>query len=79
MEGAPADGKTVADVATDSGQADQVWVTLLVSDRALASVGGDTRLMAGDEVLVTAELTCTRPGRVVPLEGPAHYWERFPC
>jgi potassium/hydrogen antiporter len=56
--GSRADGQTVDDVAqaaTDSGDAGEVWVNMLVRDRALVSVRGDTRLKAGDEVLVSAD------------------------
>ena len=56
--GSPADGKTVediADAACESQDAADVWVNVLVRDRALVSVRGDTRLMAGDEVLISAE------------------------
>jgi potassium/hydrogen antiporter len=56
--GSRADGQTVddvADAATDSGDAGEVWVNMLVRGRALVSVRGDTRLKAGDEVLVTAD------------------------
>jgi len=56
--GSRADGHTVEDVAdavTDSGDAADVWVNMLVRGRALVSVRGDTRLTAGDEVLISAE------------------------
>jgi cell volume regulation protein A len=56
--GSRADGQTVddvADAATDPGDAGEVWVNMLVRGRALVSVRGDTRLKAGDEVLVTAD------------------------
>jgi potassium/hydrogen antiporter len=56
--GSPADGQTVehvADAVTDSGDAADVWVNMLVRGRALVSVRGDTRLEAGDEVLISAE------------------------
>lgn len=56
--GSRADGATVddiADAATDSGDTVDVWVNMLVRRHALVSVRGDTRLKAGDEVLVSAE------------------------
>jgi len=56
--GSRADGQTVddvADVATGSGDAGEVWVNLLVRGGTLLSVRGDTRLSAGDEVLVSAD------------------------
>ena len=45
----------VADAATESGDVAEIWVNMLVRDRALVSVRGDTRLEAGDEVLVSAD------------------------
>jgi len=56
--GSPADGQTVehvADAVADCGDAADVWVNMLVRGRALVSVRGDTRLEAGDEVLISAE------------------------
>jgi cell volume regulation protein A len=56
--GSRADGQTVDDVAeaaTDAGDAAEVWVNMLVRGHALVSVRGDTRLKAGDEVLVSAD------------------------
>jgi cell volume regulation protein A len=56
--GSNADGQTVdevADAATDSGDAGKVWVNMLVRGGTLVSVRGDTRLKAGDEVLVSAD------------------------
>jgi cell volume regulation protein A len=56
--GSRADGATVddiADAATDSGDTVDVWVNMLVRRHALVSVRGDTRLKAGDEVLVSAD------------------------
>jgi cell volume regulation protein A len=56
--GSRADGQTVdevADAAANSDDAGEVWVNMLVRGRALVSVRGDTRLMAGDEVLVSAD------------------------
>jgi cell volume regulation protein A len=56
--GSRADGQTineVADAATGSQDAPDVWVNMLVRGSALVSVRGDTRLLAGDEVLISAE------------------------
>jgi cell volume regulation protein A len=56
--GSHADGQTVEDVAeavTDSGDAADVWVNMLVRGRALVSVRGNTRLTAGDELLISTE------------------------
>ena len=60
--GSRADGATVEHVAdavtdplTDSGAAADIWVNMLVRGRALVSVRGDTRLKAGDELLISAE------------------------
>jgi cell volume regulation protein A len=56
--GSLADGETVehvADAVTGSGDAADVWVNMLVRGRALVSVRGDTRLKAGDELLISAE------------------------
>jgi NhaP-type Na+/H+ and K+/H+ antiporters with a unique C-terminal domain len=56
--GSLADGRTIdeiADAATDSGDTVDVWVNMLVRRHALVSVRGDTRLEAGDEVLVSAD------------------------
>jgi cell volume regulation protein A len=56
--GSRADGQTVdevADAATDSGDTGEVWVNMLVRGGTLVSVRGDTRLKAGDEVLVSAD------------------------
>jgi cell volume regulation protein A len=56
--GSLADGRTIdeiADAASDSGDTVDVWVNMLVRRHALVSVRGDTRLQAGDEVLVSAD------------------------
>jgi cell volume regulation protein A len=56
--GSRADGETVqqvADAVTDSGDAADIWVNMLVRGRALVSVRGDTRLRSGDELLIQAE------------------------
>lgn len=56
--GSRADGHTVqnvADAVADSADSADIWVNMLVRRRALVSVRGDTRLEAGDEVLICAE------------------------
>jgi cell volume regulation protein A len=56
--GSRADGhsvQNVADAVAGSAEAADVWVNMLVRSRALVSVRGDTRLEAGDEVLISAE------------------------
>jgi cell volume regulation protein A len=56
--GSRVDGQTVesvAEAASNSKNSADIWVTMLVRDRALVSVRGDTRLTAGDEVLISAE------------------------
>jgi potassium/hydrogen antiporter len=56
--GSRADGQTVenlAEAAGDSADAADVWVNMLVRGHTLVSVRGDTRLRAGDEVLISAE------------------------
>jgi cell volume regulation protein A len=52
--GSRADGHTVQNLADSADSAD-IWVNMLVRRRALVSVRGDTRLEAGDEVLISAE------------------------
>jgi potassium/hydrogen antiporter len=56
--GSGADGHTVeqlAEATNDSEDTAEIWVNMLVRDRALLAVRGDTRLKAGDEVLISAE------------------------
>jgi cell volume regulation protein A len=56
--GSRADGhsvQNVADAVAGSAEAADVWVNMLVRGRALVSLRGDTRLKAGDEVLISAE------------------------
>ena len=56
--GSRADGQTVdelADAASDPEHPGEVWVNMLVRGGALVSARGDTRLEAGDEVLVSAD------------------------
>ena len=45
---APADGRTVRDLHLS----EEIWISLVVRDGRALPVGGDTRLEAGDEVLV---------------------------
>jgi cell volume regulation protein A len=49
--GSPADGSTIGDLTTLS---EDVWVSFVVRAAELLAVRGDTRLAAGDEVLVLA-------------------------
>jgi len=51
--GAPADGVTIAEVAERVGQ--DMWVSIVVRDSLLVAVSDDTRLRAGDEVVVLAD------------------------
>ncbi len=59
----PADGSTVAELAElieelvddESGDSGGIWVSMVVRDRVLVGVRDDTRLAAGDEVVVLAE------------------------
>jgi potassium/hydrogen antiporter len=56
--GSRADGQTVdnvAEAATESGEPVEVWVNMLVRGHVLVYVRGNTRLRAGDEVLVSAD------------------------
>ena len=49
--GSPADGRTIDDLAGLPGDA---WVSFIVRDGQLVPIKGDTRLQAGDDVLVLA-------------------------
>jgi potassium/hydrogen antiporter len=49
--GSPADGRTIDDLAGLPGDA---WVSFVVRDGQLVPIKGDTRLRAGDDVLVLA-------------------------
>ncbi len=49
--GATADGSTVGDLPCG----ENAWVSLVIRDGALLTVGGDTTLQAGDDVLVLAD------------------------
>ena len=56
--GSRADGQTVehvAEAATGSENAAEIWVSMLVRSSAMVSVRGDTRLEAGDEALISAD------------------------
>jgi cell volume regulation protein A len=65
--GSPADGRTVGDLAGLPGDA---WVSFVVRDGQLVAIQPETRLRAGDDILVLAE-----PGLhellVRAFEGPA--------
>jgi cell volume regulation protein A len=50
--GAPADGQRIDELDTLSGDA---WISLVVRDNRLLPVRGDSRLQAGDEILVLAD------------------------
>jgi cell volume regulation protein A len=50
--GARADGSTIADVVDQIGE---MWVSIVVRDKVLVTVSGDTRLQAGDEVVVLGD------------------------
>ena len=50
--GALADGSTIADIAAELGDA---WVSIVVRDKVLVAVRSDTRLEAGDEVVVLGD------------------------
>lgn len=57
-EGSAAAGHTldeVVDSAVEVEHADEVWVTMLVRDRALVAPRGSTVLQAGDELLMNAD------------------------
>jgi cell volume regulation protein A len=47
-----ADGRTIAEITDLPGD---VWVSFAIRDQQLLPVTGDTRLQAGDEVLVLAD------------------------
>jgi len=49
--GSPADGSTIGELPCG----EDVWVSLIIRDGSLVTVGGDTTLRAGDEVLVLAD------------------------
>ena len=49
--GSPADGSTIGELPCG----EDVWVSLIIRDGSLVTVGGDTTLRAGDEVLVLSD------------------------
>jgi potassium/hydrogen antiporter len=49
--GSPADGSAIGELPCG----EDVWVSLIIRDGSLVTVGGDTTLRAGDEVLVLAD------------------------
>ena len=49
--GSPADGSTIGELPCG----EDVWVSLIIRDGSLVTVGADTTLRAGDEVLVLAD------------------------
>ena len=49
--GAPADGSAVGDLPCG----EDAWVSLVIRDGALLTVGGDTIMQSGDDVLVLAD------------------------
>ena len=55
--GAPADGSAVGDLPCG----EDAWVSLVIRDGTLLTVGGDTTIRAGDDVLVLADPDETRP------------------
>lgn len=55
-----ADGTTIAQVAEEVGD---MWVSVVVRERALLAVRDDTRLEAGDEVVSSPTPSCTRSSR----------------
>jgi cell volume regulation protein A len=62
----PADGRTIDDLAGLPGDA---WISFVVRDGQLVPIKGDTRLRAGDDVLVLAPLD-TRDKLTTAFEGP---------
>ncbi len=53
--GAPADGRTIADL---DELPERAWISFIVRDRSLLPIGGRTELHAGDEVLVLGDEDC---------------------
>jgi cell volume regulation protein A len=64
--GSPADGRTIDNLADLPGDA---WVSFVVRDGQLVPIKGDTRLRAGDDVLVLAPLEM-REKLITAFEGP---------
>jgi len=65
--GSPADGRTIDQIATLPGDA---WVSFVVRDGQLVPIKGDTRLRAGDDVLVLAD-PGLRDQLITAFEGPS--------
>jgi cell volume regulation protein A len=65
--GSPADGRTVDDLAGLPGDA---WVSFVIRDGRLVAIKGDTRLRAGDDVLILAPAEM-RQKLITVFEGPA--------
>jgi cell volume regulation protein A len=65
--GSPADGRTVDDLGGFPGDA---WVSFVVRDGQLVPIRGDTRLRAGDDVLVLAH-PGLRERLITAFEGPS--------
>lgn len=63
----PADGRTVEQISDLPGQ---VWISFVVRDRELLQVRPDTRLQAGDDVMVQTEPE-SRDGLVAMFEQPS--------
>ena len=65
--GSPADGRTIDQLAALPGDA---WVSFVVRDGQLVPIKGDTRLLAGDDVLVLAD-PGLRDQLITAFEGPS--------
>jgi cell volume regulation protein A len=65
--GSPADGRTIDQLAALPGDA---WVSFVVRDGQLVPIKGDTRLRAGDDVLVLAD-PGLRDQLITAFEGPS--------
>ncbi len=65
--GSPADGRTIDDLGDLPGDA---WVSFVVRGGQLVPITGDTRLRAGDDVLVLAHPEL-RGSLITAFEGPA--------
>jgi cell volume regulation protein A len=65
--GSPADGRTIDELAGLPGDA---WVSFVVRDGQLVPITGDSRLQAGDDVLVLADAKL-HDQLVAAFEGPA--------
>jgi cell volume regulation protein A len=65
--GSPADGRTIDELAGLPGDA---WVSFVVRDGQLVPITGDSRLQAGDDVLVLADANL-HDQLIAAFEGPA--------